>query len=203
MYNVSNMTPKTFIFFGKSGSGKGTQANLLIESLRAKDERKILYVETGERFREFINSNNYSAQLTKEVMKLGGLLPVFLPVWIWTDFLVENFSGEEHLVLDGLCRRPAEAPVLDSAMKFYKREKPIIVYINTSDEWSAERLKSRGRSDDSDTYIKSRLDWFEWNVVPALSYFHDNEDYHFVEINGERSVEEVQSELQEKIKNLL
>jgi adenylate kinase len=194
--------PQTYIFFGKSGSGKGTQAELLKKYLEEKDSRKVLYVETGARFREFMDKGSYSSKLTKEVMKTGGLLPVFMPVWIWTDFLVNNLTGEEHMILDGLCRRPAEAPVLDSAMKFYKREKPVIVYINTSNDWAMARLKGRGRADDGDDYIKSRLDWFEWNVLPALSFFHSNGDYTFLEINGERTVEEVHEDILTKISSI-
>jgi adenylate kinase family enzyme len=76
-------------------------------------------------------------------------------------------------------------------MKFYKIEKPTVIYIKTSDEWCFARLKARGRGDDSDEYIKSRLSWFEWNVVPAISYFYDNKDYNFFEIDGERTIEEV------------
>ncbi len=194
------MPPQTYIFFGKSGSGKGTQAELLMEYLKTHGgDRKVLYVETGKRFREFMDKGSHSAKLTKDIMKTGGLLPVFLPVWIWTDYLINNFTGEEHLVLDGLCRRPAEAPVLDSAIKFYKREKPMVVYINTSNEWAYDRLKGRGRGDDTDEYIKSRLSWFDWNVLPALSFFHNNPDYTFLEINGEQNVEEVHTEIISKL----
>lgn len=57
------MTPQTFIFFGPSGSGKGTQARLLIEYLEKKDpERKTVYIETGRRFRDFITEASYTAK---------------------------------------------------------------------------------------------------------------------------------------------
>ncbi len=193
---------QTFIFFGRSGSGKGTQADMLKKYLEAKKGLEPIYIETGQKFRNFIDQSNYSAQMTKEVMSQGGLLPDFLPIWIWTTDLVNKFDGKRDLILDGLCRRPDEAPVLDSAIKFYKLSKPIVFYIKTSNEWSFDRLKSRGRSDDSDEYIRSRLKWFDWNVVPAMAYFYDNKDYDFFEINGEQSIEDVQKEIISKIESI-
>lgn len=190
---------QTFIFFGKSGSGKGTQAELLREYVVKNKGIEPLYIETGQKFRNFIESDTYSSSLTRDVMSKGGLMPVFMPIWIWSTDLVENFDGKRDLILDGLCRRPDEAPVLDSAIKFYNLSKPFVFHIKTSDEWAFARLKSRGRSDDSDEYIKSRISWFEWNVRPSMAYFYDNPDYNFFEINGEQSVEEVHKEILEKI----
>lgn len=190
---------QTFIFFGRSGSGKGTQAEMLKKYILEKKGVEPIYIETGQKFRNFIDQSNYSAQLTKEVLGHGGLMPVFLPIWLWTGDLVNKFDGKRDLILDGLCRRPDEAPVLDSAVKFFKLSKPIVFFIKTSDAWSFERLKSRGRSDDSDEYIKSRLSWFDWNVVPAMAYFYDNKDYDFYEINGEQSIEDVHKEIIAKV----
>lgn len=129
-------------------------------------------------------------------------MPVFLPIWIWTSEFVDKFDGKRDLILDGLCRRPDEAPVLDSAMKFYNVSKPIVFFIKTSDKWSFDRMKERGRSDDSDEYIKSRLAWFDWNVVPAMAYFYDNPDYYFFEINGEQSIEDVHKEILSKVESV-
>jgi len=192
---------QTFVFFGRSGSGKGTQAKLLIEYLDKNKTNKNLYIETGQYFRDFIaKEHNHSANLTRKVLDEGGLMPVFMPIWLWTGILVEKFTGKEDLILDGLCRRPDEAPVLDSAVKFFGLKKPFIIYINTDKEWSLKRLKERGRSDDDkEEDMLRKLNWFDWNVVPAMSYFHENEDYNFIEVNGEKSIEEVHAEIVSKI----
>jgi adenylate kinase len=196
------MTPQTFIFFGKSGSGKGTQAELLIKGLEEKGG-ETLYIETGQKFREFIaREENYASTITREILSKGGLMPVFMPIWLWTGELVEKFDGTQHLVLDGLCRRVDEAPVLDSALQFYKRSRPIVIYVNVSDEWALTRLRARGRSDDTEEYLKTRLNWFEWNVKPAMAFFHEHPGYDFLEINGEQSIEDVQKEILAKISNL-
>ncbi len=190
------MTPQTFIFFGKVGSGKGTQANLLIEYIKSKDpERKSLYLETGEKLREFTKENNYSASLTREVIETGGLMPAFMPIWLWAGFLVDNSTGDEHLVLDGICRRRYESPVLDTALKFYKRENPIIIILETSNDWSIERALERKRSDDDVVEIKKRLQWFDDEVVHAINYFTEQSGYSVLRINGEQTIEEVHNDI--------
>ncbi|TSC70256.1 MAG: adenylate kinase [Parcubacteria group bacterium Gr01-1014_46] len=193
------MSPKTFIFFGPSGAGKGTQAKILIEYLKKNDpDRTTLYIETGQRFRDFITEASYTATKTKEIIDNGGLLPEFLPIWIWSEYFVKHVSGDEHMVLDGLSRRAHEAPILNSAMKFYKREKPFVISMEVSRDWAKDRLLSRERGDDNIGQIEKRLDWFEKNVLPAIEYFKNNEFYNFITINGEQTIEEVNKEIMDK-----
>lgn len=193
-----NNEKQAFVFFGRSGSGKGTQAKLLIEHLLKTENKKSIYIETGEELRDFVAESSHTSKIAKTVLDSGGLLPVFLPIWAWTNKIIKEYTGEEVLILDGLCRRPDEAIVLDSAMKFFK-VKPTIIFIKTSFEWSYDRLKSRGRQDDSDEYIKSRLTWFDTKVFPAMAYFWGNQDYTFLEIDGERHIDEVHADILTKL----
>lgn len=194
------MTPKTILFFGKAGSGKGTQANLLMEYFKQQDpDTKCLYLETGQKLREFVATGSLSAQLTKEVLETGGLMPPFMPIWLWSSFLIENHTGEEHLIFDGLCRRKYESPILDSALKFYKRKDLTVIVINNSNEWSIARSLGRGRSDDDIPEIRKRLEWYEEEVVPAIQYFRDESEYTVIDINGEQTIPEVQKEIMEKL----
>lgn len=193
------MTPQTFIFFGPSGSGKGTQAKLLIEKLKEKDPAsQVLYIETGQKFREFAEEASFAAKETKKTLATGGLLPPFLPIWLWTEYLINHVSGDEHMVLDGLSRRAHEAPILDSAMRFFKRQDPYVISIVLSREVAADRLKNRKRIDDTNLDIENRLNWYEQNVVPAINFFKDNPYYNFIEIDGNRPIEEVSADILEK-----
>lgn len=198
MLYYSHMLPHTFIFFGRSGCGKGTQAHLIKEKLE-QEGGKVIYVETGAKFREFMVKNNYTSGLTKEVIGNGGLLPAFLPIWIWVNALIESYTGTEHMILDGLSRREFEAPILDSMISFYRRERPYVVFINVSREWSKERLLARMRPDDTNKDIETRLNWFDRDVMPAIEYFRNHSGYHFVEVNGEQLIEDVHKELVQKI----
>lgn len=193
------MKPQTFIFFGPSGAGKGTQAKLLIDFIKTKDSKDVLYVETGQRFRDFSTEASFTAEKTKEIMTKGGLLPEFLPIWIWTEYFIRHVNGDEHMILDGLSRRVHEAPILDSAMRFYGRENPIVLSINVSREWAKEKLLGRGRADDNEKDIEERIAWYYDNVLPAMDYFRGNTYYNFIPINGEQSIEDVHKEIVSKI----
>lgn len=188
------MNSKAFLFFGRSGCGKGTQAKLLTDFLKAKG-REVIYIETGSQFREFIKKENYSSKSAGEIVHKGGLIPIFLPIWIWTNILIDNFTGEEDLVLDGLCRRREEASALDSAFDFYKIEKPNVILINVSKDWSFARMMGRKRLDDSPEKIKNRLDWYEKSVMPSINYFREKPDCNFIEINGEQTIENVHKDI--------
>ena len=122
------MNPQTFIFIGRSGCGKGTQADLLQQKLREKTpETPIFYLETGERFREYIQSETYSSNLSKDVMEKGGLQPEFLAVWNWSSLFVEKMQGNEHLVLDGTPRKLDEAEVLSDRVCVLDKGKIVLV----------------------------------------------------------------------------
>lgn len=194
------MSPQTFIFFGPSGSGKGTQAKLLQEVIKQKDpERNILYIETGQKFRELAEGDSLTASYIKNILKEGGLMPVFLPIYIWTEYLLNNVTGDEHIFFDGVSRRLVEANVLDSALKFYERKNPIVVSIECSDDWAIKLMKGRGRADDTEEEMKKRLAWYKENTAPAIEYFKNDPDYKFISINGEQTIEEVHKELMEKV----
>ena len=194
------MKQKTFIFIGRSGCGKGTQIKLLEKKLKELDsERKIVNVSLGSDLREFWEKDAYSNNLSRSIMEKGELQPEFLVVYLWGRNLMKNMNGEEHLILDGTPRRLNEAEVLDSAIRFYKREEPIVVYLNVSRDWSVERLTSRGRADDDIEQINKRLDWFDADVVPAIEYLKNDSLYNFIDVNGEQTIEEVYKEMVQKI----
>ena len=192
----------TFIFMGRSGSGKGTQATLLEEYLLREDpQTKALYIQTGQHFREFAKKGTHTSALIRDVLTEGGLLPEFLPVWAWTEFLVHHFTGEEHLIFDGVTRRANEAPVLDGALKFYKRENPDVIVIKVSQKWATERLLERGRRDDTQAEIQKRLNWYESDVAPVVEFFKSNPYYRFHEICGEQTREKVHQEIVNKLRS--
>lgn len=190
----------TIIFVGPSGSGKGTQADLFKNWINRRDmeKRQILYVETGERFRKFIRSEGYSSEISKEIYNLDERQPDFLACWMWGNVLIEELHADTHLVFDGAARSLPEAEILTTALKFYKRERITVIYINVSRKWSEKHLLSRGRFDDVNIdKIDKRLDWFEKDTKPAVEYFKNNPYYNFIEVNGEQTIEKVHKDILE------
>ncbi|MBP9772027.1 MAG: nucleoside monophosphate kinase [Candidatus Pacebacteria bacterium] len=194
------MDLQTLVFIGRSGCGKGTQAKLIMEEIKRRDvDHGVTYIETGERFRNFLKGDSFSSGLSRAIYEKGGLQPEFLAVYMWSTAFVESLKGSEHLVLDGLPRKQHEAAVLDSAFSFYGRTMPTIVHINVSNEWSRERLLSRKRIDDVTEEIEQRLSWFESDVKPAIDWYRTAPGYRFIEVNGERSVEEIHADIKQAI----
>ncbi len=196
------MSPQTFIFIGRSGCGKGTQAKLIESYLYEKDkeERTVFYVETGAQFRDFITGKSYTSGLSKEIYDNVDRQPDFLAIWMWTHLFVENLTGKEHLIVDGAPRSLPEAMVLTSALEFYKRQVNV-VYIDVSREWSERQLRARGREDDSTgAKIAKRLDWFDRDVVPAIEYFEKNPAHNFIKVSGEHPIETVHESIVSALK---
>lgn len=188
----------TVIFIGRSGCGKGTQADLFKNRVMRldPDKRQILYVETGERFRNFIKGESFSSNLSKKSYERDERQPDFLACWMWASMLIEKLLPDMHLIFDGAPRSHSEAILLSTALKFYERAPPTIIYIRVGRKWSEDRLLNRGRLDDKTILkINKRLDWFEEDTWPAIEYFKTNEPYRFIEVNGEQPIEKVHTDI--------
>ncbi len=189
------MEKNAYIFIGQSGSGKGTQVALLIETLGRKEKGDVLYLETGRRFRELIQEDLYTAKKTKALMDEGKLPPPFLGIHAWTHFLIEEYNGESAVIMDGTPRVPDEVPVLLSAARFYGW-KPHVISIEVGDAWAHERMKGRARPDDQDEEkVAHRIEWFHESVIPTIELLTASPEVTFHRINGEQPIEAVHADI--------
>jgi len=190
------MSPQTFIFAGPSGSGKGTQVDLLKKYLQTQTPGIPQFSSyTGDGFRALMNGTTLASRLAKGIQEAGELQPEFLAVYLWADNLIKNVTGKEHLFIDGSPRKIAESMVLDSAMQFYKRAPLHLILVNVSPAEAKRRLLLRARHDDSTAEIDRRLSWYTTEVVPAVNYLKDRPGYVFHDINGEQTPEEVHADI--------
>lgn len=183
-----------YIFYGKAGSGKGTQAKKL-ETFLQEQGRKVLVIETGKLFRDFIDKeHSFAANRTRTIIDQGGLMPAFFPIYLWAQELIQKYQEGYDIILDGVTRRLEEAPILESALHFLMIERSIAFHIHISDEVAQARLALRpgDRADDKDpTRVQQRLDWYQENVLPVLEYYKKGSNIQVVDVDGEKSVEEV------------
>jgi len=195
------MTPKTFLFIGRSGAGKGTQAKLLASHLEAQGANiPVFYLETGAHFREFITGDSYTSERSKAMYDKAERQPDFLAIWNWSDLLVRNFTDSMHLIMDGMPRSLTEAEILRTALDFYGIKEVNVVYVNVTPEWSREKLRGRHRNDDKgDAEIDRKISWFNTDVLPAIEHFKNDSFYTYVELNGEQEIEVVHKEMLSKI----
>lgn len=183
------MNPITVAFFGISGSGKGTQAELLAKFLKDRDPaRGVLRTEMGALARTFMKSGTHLAKKTEDIIAHGGLLPSFIPIFLLTKLINESFTGDEHLILDGTFRKPFQSMVGDEIVKFYDRKNPCAVMLALSEETARERLVSRGRHDDAtEEAMQRRFEWFNADVVPAFNTLKER-GWTMREIDGNRDI---------------
>jgi len=189
------MQPQTFVFFGQVGSGKGTQVKLLTDFLKNKDGLETIYAGTGEGFRQLIESDNYTASLVKEYMDRGELVPDFLTNAIFTNILISNLSPEKNLIADGYPRTVMQSMSFEKKMEFYKRKNIKIIYIELDREEAMKRNLLRGRHDDTEAGLFKRFEEYKNNVIPAMNYFKDKENYKIYTINGEQIIEDVHKDI--------
>ena len=190
-----------YLLYGKSGCGKGTQAQLLKERLESQG-RKVIYVETGKLFRAFSETHpGFMGDHVKSVIDAGKLMPAFFPVYLWSRAIVDEYTGVEDIILDGVARRIEEASIVDSALDFLEITDRHVVHIDVSDAWVFEHMGKRGRADDTVEGMQKRLSWFTENVMPVIDYFKNNKKYSTTIINGEQTIEQVAGDINTKLFN--
>lgn len=183
------MNPVTVALFGISGSGKGTQAELLAKFLKDRDaSRAVLRTEMGDLARTFTKSGTDLASRADDIISHGGLLPSFLPIYLLTKRLNESFSGEEHLILDGTFRKPLQSIIGDEIVRFYGRKDLHVIMLTLTKETARERLIARGRPDDAtEEAMRRRFEWYHADVVPAYNVLKER-GWITHEIDGNRDI---------------
>lgn len=193
------MQPQTFVFFGIVGSGKGTQVKLLTDFLKEKDGRDLVYIGTGEIFRQLMDLDNEDARFLGQKMSEGELITDDFTNRSVSDALKTKFSTEKHLIFDGYPRTVPQSVVFEDMMNSFKRGEVKIIYIEVGKEEAMKRNLLRGRHDDTEAGLAKRFDEYINNVVPAMNYFRNKNNYQIYTINGEQSVENVHKEIISKL----
>jgi len=187
------MTPKTVIFIGPQGSGKGTQIAKLDAVLNEKDPtRRVVDIQTGRRFRAMAaKGEGFTEKKIETTLNTGMLQPLFLSTVLWGDAMKEHVDDNCHLLVDGFPRIVDEARVLESALNFYNRQPLSIVNLNTPEEIVRERMLSRARLDDTEESIEERLRWYREETLPVVEYYRTRPQTMVHDIVGTGSIDEV------------
>ncbi len=195
------MKKDTLVFIGSSGSGKGTQITLFKEFIKKKySDTDILHYDSGVHFRSFVERDGYTSNEMKAILGRGELAPDFITAWLLVDELVTKLTPEKMLILDGFPRTINQALMLDTAFKYYQSHNIKIININVTPLEVRRRMTERGRADDQNMeVIEKRIKWYEDNVVPVIEHFREHDGYEVVDINGEQSPDDVQSEIIQKL----
>lgn len=192
------MEPLTVLFFGSQGAGKGTQVKMLMDYLRSKSERGIIRIDMGQELRNLRDTGSYAGKLTGEIIDNGIRIYDFMAIYLQTKALVDTFTGEEHIIADGLARGEDQTRGFDDMMKFFKREVQVINLV-IGDDTAVKRLLARGRNDDTEEGIRRRLAWTKTDVLPQLELLKSRGRV-VHEINGEENVDTIHKNILSALK---
>ena len=179
------------ILIGIQGSGKSTQGNLLSKKL------KIPYLSTGHIFREIAKEKTHLGRHIKEIMNAGFLIPDMKTVHIVSEYLKKP-EYQNGYILDGFPR------TLEQVEKF-ENGVDKVVHLKVSDKEALWRLSYRNgdngqeREDETLAAIRRRIELFHKLTEPVLDHYKKRRI--LVEINGEKSIEEIYREILKKIKS--
>lgn len=175
------------ILIGIQGSGKSTQGNLLSEKLG------VPYLSTGHIFRKLAKERTKLGRYIKEVMNAGYLIPDRKVLSIVSDYLKRE-EYQKGYILDGFPRTLAQ-------VKAFKNGVDKVIYLRVSDKEALWRLSYRNdetREDETLAAVRKRIDVFHKFTEPVLDYYRKKNI--LIEIDGERSIEEVYQEIMGRIK---
>lgn len=190
---MENKKPLNFILIGRSGSGKGTQAELLAEKFKNS-----VRISTGELMRDLAKRDTEVGDRIKKILEEGGLPFDDIATTLWMHEIAFTVKKDQGIICDGFPRRINEAQNLDRFFDWLDRSQNTkVLEIDISSEEAFVRLKKRARDiDDNDKAIRGRLSYFEERVIPVLNFYKKSD--RLIHINGEQSVEDVFKEIIDK-----
>lgn len=199
---MNNMhKPQTFILIGRSGSGKGTQLELLKEYVSKNYENpNVTSIVMGDIFRAFFSQKGFIPNLAIDVsMKQGKFQPDFLTNSLFIHKVIEVVNEDSILFFDGYPRNSDQLKIIKELLSYIGRENPIVLNIDVSRENVKERMLSRARGDDNENAIESRLNEYDKHIVPMIEVIKNDSYFKYFDINGEGKIEDIHKEIINKL----
>lgn len=180
------------VLFGPPGSGKGTQAQNLIEKFNLKQ------ISTGDLFRFNMKNDTELGKLAKSYIDKGELVPD----QVTTDMLIDEIrkpSDAAGFIFDGYPRTAVQTEALEKIVKEELNDNiDICLSLVVEDAILVERLLKRGeisgRSDDSNVeIIENRIKEYYAKTAEVAELYKQQGKY--VEINGVGEINEISEKL--------
>jgi adenylate kinase len=152
------------VLLGPPGAGKGTQAEKLAEKLQ------IPHLSTGELFRENIGKGTKLGLEAKRYLDAGDLVPSELTNELVDDRLTHP-DVADGFILDGYPRSVGQAKALHDMLERRGTQLDAVLEFRVSEDVLLERLKARGRADDTDEVILNRMKVYRDETAPLIEYY--------------------------------
>lgn len=187
-----------FIIFGPSGSGKGTQAELLSKKL------KIPTISMGKLFRQAYKRKTPGGIEAYRYWGKGDWVPGNLTFKVLQPALDRCQKG---FILDGYPRRKDQIPPLEKYLKKRNQKIDWAILLWISDKEAMKRLllrakkdmktKGKARLDETKEVINARLDSYHQTAGPIIKYFRQQGV--LMEVDGERLIEVIHEDIMKRL----
>ncbi|BEV06341.1 MULTISPECIES: adenylate kinase [Chryseobacterium] len=180
------------VLFGPPGSGKGTQAQNLIEKFNLKQ------ISTGDLFRFNMKNDTELGKLAKSYIDKGELVPD----QVTTDMLIDEIrkpTDAAGFIFDGYPRTAVQTEALEKIVKEELNDEiDVCLSLVVEDSILVDRLLKRGeisgRSDDSNVeIIQNRIKEYYTKTAEVAELYKQQGKY--VEINGVGDINEISEKL--------
>ena len=180
------------VLFGPPGSGKGTQAQNLIEKFNLKQ------ISTGDLFRYNMKNDTELGKLAKSFIDKGQLVPDQVTI----DMLIEEVkkpTDASGFIFDGFPRTAVQTDALEGIVKDVLNDNiDVCLSLIVEDEILVKRLLKRGetsgRADDSnENVIRARIKEYYAKTAEVAELYKKQGKY--VEINGVGEIAEISEKL--------
>ena len=187
------------VLFGPPGSGKGTQAQNLIQKFNLKQ------ISTGDLFRHNIKNETELGKLAKSYMDKGELVPDQVTIDMLIDELKKP-TDAKGFIFDGFPRTAFQTEALEDIVKDVLNDQiDICLSLVVEDEILVKRLlergKTSGRSDDADeNIIRNRIKEYYTKTAEVAELYKKQGKY--VEVNGVGEIEEIAEKLYAEVEKI-
>lgn len=180
------------ILLGPPGSGKGTQAQLLVQRYG------IVQLSTGEMLRAAVAAGTPVGLKAKEIMASGGLVPDEVVVGIISD-RIDQPDARHGFILDGFPRTVPQAEALDELLKHKHMKLDAVIELRVNEsallsrvETRVAQMRERGeevRVDDTPEVLTKRLASYRSQTEPLIHYYSERRK--LSTIDGMMAIDEV------------
>jgi adenylate kinase len=187
------------VLFGPPGSGKGTQAQNLIQKFNLKQ------ISTGDLFRHNIKNETELGKLAKSYMDKGELVPDQVTINMLTDELKKP-TDAKGFIFDGFPRTAFQTEALEGIVKDVLNDQiDICLSLVVEDEILVKRLlergKTSGRSDDAnENIIRNRIKEYYTKTAEVAELYKKQGKY--VEVNGVGEIAEIAEKLYTEVEKI-
>jgi adenylate kinase len=184
------------ILLGPPGSGKGTQAQRLVQRYG------IVQLSTGEMLRAAVAAQTPVGLKAKDVMASGGLVPDDIVIGIISDRL-DQPDAAKGFILDGFPRTVPQAQALDELLKKKHMKLDAVIELRVNESALLQRvetrvaeMRTRGeevRIDDTQEVLTKRLASYRSLTEPLIHYYSERRK--LLTVDGMMTIEHVTREI--------